>query len=513
MKEMGEYRLDRLLGRGATAQVYSATRKTDQKRVALKIFHPGLWVQENLRRRALAEYRTVSSLKHSNIIQVYEPHWDWDPPAVVMEWVDGFSLEEFQARLPYVLPEVAVLVILEVLEALHYAHGQGVIHRDLKPANILVSREGKIYVSDFGLAKIRDVSRVTLSGTLLGSPDYMSPEQARGEAAAPQSDLFSVAAILYYLVTGTRPFTRHTPLATLAAVGEAQFDPAQRRNPKLSPGLARILNRGLARNPQDRFESAEAFSASLRVYLQELGLQPEFFNLALWVQEPTETVMSGMKLIAHGLTEKCETLVKRSRWDEAIETLSHLGQVAPESSAIPRMMGEVSSRKQRAQRRKWLSTFGVGASLLSVLGGVAWFALLPKNNPKPGLHSWPPPRPPMEEIRETSASPVTESPPMAQLPKLSDLPLVSKPAVEFQPIETSRTQIRKLQRPKNIGRVQFDVAKEIRVYWDGVSVDSKQVLRGQKLGRHQIRLEKPGSSPIHQEIWVSASEPTLIRAR
>ena len=304
--EFPGYKIERVLGRGATAQVFAATRASDGLLLALKVFHPGLWDQADLRRRAMGEFKTVSSLDHPNIMRVVEPLWENANPAVALEYVDGVSLEEFQARLPYILPEVAVLVLIEVLSALEYAHSRGVIHRDLKPANILISREGRVVVSDFGLAKMRDVSRLTLSGTVLGSPDYMSPEQARGDITTEKSDLFAAAAILYFLVTGTRPFSRRTPLATLAAVCEAEAEPASRRNPKLGPELARILSRGFAKLPEDRYASASELKATLQSYLLALGLSPESFSLPLWVQSPTETALEALKTITDHLILRAE---------------------------------------------------------------------------------------------------------------------------------------------------------------------------------------------------------------
>ena len=106
------FKIDRVLGRGATAQVFAATRVSDGRLVALKIFHPGLWDQADLRRRAMGEFKTVSSLDHPNILRVVEPLWENSTPAVALEYIDGFSLEEFQSRLPYILPEVAVLILV-----------------------------------------------------------------------------------------------------------------------------------------------------------------------------------------------------------------------------------------------------------------------------------------------------------------------------------------------------------------------------------------------------------------
>src|SRR4051794_15094103 len=115
MKEIEGYVLDRPLGRGATAQVYLATRSRDQRQVALKVFHPGLWDQQILKRRVLAEVQAVASLHHPNIVALLEAHLELDPPVLVFEYVDGFSLEEFQPRLPYILPEISVLIVIEVL--------------------------------------------------------------------------------------------------------------------------------------------------------------------------------------------------------------------------------------------------------------------------------------------------------------------------------------------------------------------------------------------------------------
>src|SRR4051812_23315309 len=130
MQVLGDFKLERPLGRGATAQVYLAAHQLDGSRVALKVFHPGLWDQEDLRRRAMSEFATVASLQHPGIVRVLKPLWELDPPAVALEYIEGSSLEELQPRLPYILPEVAVLIAIDMLDALEYAHARGVIHRD-----------------------------------------------------------------------------------------------------------------------------------------------------------------------------------------------------------------------------------------------------------------------------------------------------------------------------------------------------------------------------------------------
>ncbi|HLE00085.1 MAG TPA: serine/threonine-protein kinase [Bdellovibrionota bacterium] len=484
MKQLGDFFLLRQLGRGATAQVYLAVRKQDPNgpRVALKVFHPGLWSQEDIRRRAIAEFDAISSLSHPGIVRVLEPFWNLDPPAVALEYIEGMSLEEFQRRLPYILPEVAVLVIIEVLSALAYAHEKGIIHRDLKPANILISEQGRVCVSDFGLAKMADASQLTMSGTILGSPDFMSPEQARGDTTSPKSDLFSTAGILYFLVTGTRPFSRHSPLATLAAVCDAQVEQVQSRNPKLSAELASLIHRGLSKSPAHRFGSAAEFRDVLIHYLNGLGLSSKEFGLEKWVRSPTDNSLMALKTIAETLTAKCEKLLQAEEWDRALGTISHLSLVAPESAALPRLMTEFDSRRKRLRLRKWALPGAITfAALLT-----SFFFFKPVASTRPGVAAKPDPESIQSAGRTTrlSASASTNGPVR---------------------VSSKRSKV-------ELNVVRFDVPNEVRVFWDGKVVKGS-TLTGQTSGYHEVKLERNGSTPIVQKVYVNRREPTVIRVR
>ncbi len=468
MKDVGGYRLERLLGRGGTAQVYLAHSIAEPaRRVALKVFHPGFWDQPELRRRALAEFRAVSALSHPNIAGVVEPVWDADPPAVALEYVEGASLEEYQARLPYVFPEAAAWLLREVLRALEHAHAQGVVHRDLKPANILIGDDGRVLVSDFGLAKMTDVSRHTLTGTLIGSPDFMSPEQARGETSTERSDLFSAAGILYFLVTGTRPFARSSPLATLAAVTTAEPEPAQRRNPKLSAGLAALIRRGLDKDPSGRFESAREFREALDATLSELGLQESEYTFASWSRSPSEVMFSAMKTAAESLARAADTALVARDWDALSAKLSHLARVAPESGAIDRLTEAMGAARSRDRRRRAAIPFAAAA--LAGISAVAWWSVWPAREAPPAV---------VDRVSVPAAAPV---------------------------------RIVTAARPT--GTVRIDVPEGVRVFWDGRSIDPRRPLAKQKVGSHTIRLEMHGARPIVEEVVVKAEEPTTIRVR
>ena len=491
-RRLGPYVVEQLLGQGATASVHKAQHSQTGHIVALKIFHPGLWNSEDYRKRAFTEFKTVSTLNHPNIVGVVDSLFDQDPPAVAMEYIDGSSLETFQARLPYILPEVSVAILIEVLKALEQAHAQGIVHRDLKPANILISNDGRVLVSDFGHSKLADASRITLTGTILGSPDFMSPEQALGETADFRSDIFSAGSVLYFLLTGTKPFAKPSPLATLAAVIQAHPELAIRRNPKISPQIQSLLDRALAKNPEDRYPSIQVFREELERYLQSLGLGAESFSFALWLRDPHGTGLHALRTIADKLSQQADASLAQNNWQQALSVLSHLSLVAPESSQLARHLTRIEATRNvihRQQRRKkaaaWLS-----ASLLILMGlyfGIQNFVRdsdsTPKSNPV------------------VVATPPTPSP---------EATIATQPAPMAN---KSRNTSAALDKSYNPQKITFDLPSDVKVLWNGRVINAARGMTVPRPGIYKVRLEKTGSPPIEQSILVKANEPTHIRAR
>lgn len=516
MKEFGEYVLESEVGRGATAQIFRARHKTSGLLYALKIFHPGYWERPDLRSRAMAEFKTVSTLGHPNIVRIHEALWQMDPPAFVLDYVDGWSLEEFQGRLPYILPEISALLMIELLKALEFAHSKNIVHRDLKPANVLISKEGRLVVSDFGLAKLMDVSQVTLSGTVIGSPDYMSPEQARGEACSPKSDLFSAASIFYFLVTGTRPFSRSTPLATLAAVNESRYEPAQKRNPKLSPRLAQIIHRGLNSATEKRYTSAAEFRKEIEIYLESLGLEEIPFSLGEWIKSPSDITYAALKSISHTLTMVAEKRIEKLEFDRAMEDLAHLSQVAPESMTAVGLIQKIELNKAVVLRRKKTRrAISVAALLLIFLvPGILLTRLYVRRTKSMRLavEAVPPPATPASlSVGLPFALPVQPKNPDPPISAAIPTPVAQKP-------DSFGAEAARIANPKSprkpagpYGKVKFGVPADVTVYWDNMRVNPKKELRQVLAGKHKLRLEKPGTRPIEQMIEVSENEPTDIQ--
>lgn len=499
MQRVGEYQIGALLGRGATASVYRAQRDSQPGiTYAIKVFHPGLWDHAEHRRRAKAEFDTAARLNHPSIVRVVEALWENDPPAFVLEHVDGESLETFQSRLPYILPELSLLVMLPVLDALESAHQAGVFHRDLKPANILIGRDGRVAITDFGLAKITDVSRLTLSGTLVGSPDFMSPEQARGDVLSPASDVFSAAAVLYFLVTGTRPFSRGSPLATLAAVLEGRVEPPQNRNPKLSPRLAQIILGALAVKEEKRPRSASEFARILREYLDHVGFPSR--SLADWVGTGSTFTLEALGTMASTLRGRCERSLTGADFENFGADLSHLGAVAPESDSVARLLAGADAARKRRQRKRQLVPAVL--LLLVTLMGAGFWRVLRSNSAIVDQVAAP------QAVVERAVSPLKpvalETPPATSVLEAPRAPALKR-------------QTAKLPNPKRrtvtTSRVRIDLPSDVRMYWNGVRVDPERGLPAQSVGFHELKLEKDGMPPIVQRIQVKAGEPTVIRAR
>ena len=268
---IGKYRLDAILGRGAMGIVYRAFDPLIERTLALKTVRASLGEPEQARellQRFRTEAQAAGRLMHPNIVAVHEYGELDDLAYIAMEFVDGSPLSAFVGQAPCPLPQVLGWMS-DLLAALAYAHAHGVIHRDIKPANLLVTRDGRIKVGDFGIARIES-STLTQTGAMLGTPSYMSPEQFRGETVDARSDLFSTGVVLYQMLTGQRPFAG-TTAAVMQQVLTHMPPPPSHVNPALPVALDAVVMRALAKAPEARFAGAAAFRHAL---IAALGCQP-----------------------------------------------------------------------------------------------------------------------------------------------------------------------------------------------------------------------------------------------
>jgi putative two-component system response regulator len=260
---IGPYRLLERIGRGGMATVYRAYHPALDRYVAVKVLAEFFADDPKYSERFHQEARSVARLKHPNILEVFDFGYEDGAAYLVLELVEGGTLEDRIGR-PIHLREV--LRILEQLaSALDYAHERGILHRDIKPSNILIHSDGTPVLGDFGLARMTGaLGRLTSSGTVMGTPEYMSPEQAADEFIGPATDLYSFAVVAYEMLTGRVPFRADTPAAVLLShVTKAMPDTRELRG-ELSAHVEGVLRRGLAKLPGDRFPNARAFVAALK---------------------------------------------------------------------------------------------------------------------------------------------------------------------------------------------------------------------------------------------------------
>ena len=274
------YELGETLGRGGMAEVFEGQDLRLNRKVAVKVLRPDLARDPSFQTRFRREAQSAASLNDPNIVAVYDTGEDVLDgqgehvmvPYIVMEYVDGHTLRELMSSGRRLLPERALEIMDGVLSALDYSHAHGIIHRDIKPGNVMLTRNGDVKVMDFGIARAVADSQATMTqgNAVMGTAQYLSPEQARGEVVDARSDLYSAGCLLYELLTGRPPFQGENAVSVAYQhVSENPVPPSQ-MDPAVPPALDALVMKSLAKNAQDRYQTANEFKADVDRALQGL---------------------------------------------------------------------------------------------------------------------------------------------------------------------------------------------------------------------------------------------------
>ncbi|MET8148050.1 protein kinase [Actinoplanes sp. NPDC049668] len=358
----GRYRLLEPVGSGGMGRVWLARDEMLDRDVAVKEFVPPNWMTDEekarLRDRTLREARSAARLNHPHVIRIYDVVHARDLPWIVMEYVQSRSLYQVLGEDGPFPPAEAARIGLDVLEAITAAHRAGVLHRDVKPHNVLIGHDGRVVLTDFGLATFVDDGSVTGPGLVVGSPQYVSPERARDGASTVESDLWSFGATLYAAVEGRSPFARDNAMATLMALATEEPDP-----PRLAGPLAPVLTGLLRREPVERLTAREA-EMLLRVVVAQ--------DAVVLAAQPT----SGRVAVPSPRRPPDDQPARPS-------ALALPGPAAePEAAHIPAQRGGPPRTREKPRRR--LALAGLVALVMLAAGGVA-AALALRGDPETGL--------------------------------------------------------------------------------------------------------------------------------
>jgi eukaryotic-like serine/threonine-protein kinase len=269
-ERFGKYEIIAKIGQGAMGEVYKAIDRVLGREVAVKTMSQSIGTDPELRRRFHREAQSAGRLNHPNIITVYEFGEEQGQVFMAMELLEGHDLKEVIAAGPRLSLEEKLSLMSQIAEALAFAHAKGVVHRDIKPANIHVQPGGQVKVMDFGLARIA-ASDMTRAGSLMGTPNYMSPEQVRGETATTRSDVFSLGALFYEILTERKAFQAESLHAVMFQAMHEQPPPIETLRPEVPEPVRRLVEKALSKAPGDRFSDGADLRDALRVVRQAIG--------------------------------------------------------------------------------------------------------------------------------------------------------------------------------------------------------------------------------------------------
>ncbi len=367
---IGRYRVLGELGRGGMSVVYHGLDTRLERHVAIKVLHSHLAADQSSRERFLQEAKAVARLHHPHIIEIHDFSESAEGPSyLVCEYVDGRTLRKFMEDTGIFFAEVAAVLMLPVCRAVAHAHSLGVIHRDLKPENIMVTEGGQIKLMDFGIAKILDQSKqMTLTGSLVGSPAHMSPEQLEGRNVDFRSDVFSLGTIMYWLATGKLPFEGRTPHQVIKNIVEGRYPDPLQVNPTVGEGLARIIRRALSTDPGQRQQSSDELVEQLQRYCGESGLDDTDAWLVALLKDPAESFDRLKRDVLENLRSKGQRLYDERNYARALQVFDRVLALDPED----RHVLELVSGMQRRRKIKRLAARGLGIAGLAIVAVLGW---------------------------------------------------------------------------------------------------------------------------------------------
>ena len=380
-KVLEKYVVQEKVGEGGMATVYRGRHRTLGREVAIKILHPHLSdltkpANRKNRTRFEREAKAIESLDCSNIPDIFDFSGpDAEHCFIITEFIHGPTLNTFVRKVGRVPSEVAAMIGIQVCNALTAAHDRGIVHRDIKPENIMIDQSGAVKLMDFGIARILDETHVTLTGALVGSPAFMSPEQALDREVDGRSDLFSLGTLLYLMTTGEMPFHGGNPSVVLKGIIEGKYADPLDHAPDIHPQLYRVIDRCLRTSPDERYIDAAAVQVELRHVLDISGIDPaeSLWALETYFDDPDGYAERLDHHLVPALLRKGRELIDKREPTEALRLLNRVLTLDEGNPEVIALIGSMGGEEEKASSSWWL--YAALAAVLVTVGGGLWWQL------------------------------------------------------------------------------------------------------------------------------------------
>src|SRR3989339_303247 len=487
------YEIINKVGEGAMSEVFSARNNGADEIVAIKVLRQYFKDNQSYISRLKQEGQTLSLVSDDRIVRFIDITKTSDGRmSMVFEFVDGKNLEQLlQSNCTSLNPLVASCIISEVLLGLEETHRHGIIHRDLKPENIMLTAMGRIKITDFGVAKNLESQEMTVTGIIVGSPAYMSPEQARGEMVDARSDLYSLGILLYKISTGNLPFIGNNYQAMVSAIMQGTFTSPEKIRPDIHPELVRIIKKALSKDINGRYQKAYQFRYDLMKFLDHIAAPSVTKVLERFFANQLDPALYDSENVMRTIIERANEAFQANDKISSIKLIQQAINLAPGNQEAKVLLAKFSN-KTRIHLYIWA---GIFLAILLGAGATITFET-PKQvlATKPFVIPIPIPTPTIVDKHK---------PPLLTLAKKAEV--VQEKAKE-QKEEKSKE---KITVPT---RVVFKVPLEVKVYFDGVQVmNPEHGVENVSPGKHEITLIKPGLVPIISNIDI-ISENKIVKS-
>jgi len=370
-----KYEVIQKIGEGGMATVYRGRHTTLGREVAIKVLHPHLSASERNRMRFAREARAIEHLEHDNILKIFDYSGsDTDRCYIVTEFIDGITLQDLlneRARFP---SEVVAQVGIKLARALSYAHNLGIIHRDLKLENVMLKRDGGLKLMDFGIARFLDEVNLTVTGALIGSPAYMSPEQAMERVLDRRSDLFSLGTLLFHLITGQLPFSGANPSIVLRNVIEGNRPSLLELAPDVSSALGDLVEQLMQTEPDDRPQSADDVIIRLQTALAQVDIpeDDQSWSIDRWLQSVDDYQARLNQHLTDQLLDKGKAALVAGDHLTALRLLNRLLSMDGDNEEVLNLLRGMHA--DMPSTRRWNKIWPVSVGLVLAVGGLVHWA-------------------------------------------------------------------------------------------------------------------------------------------